>query len=136
MWARLTFASEFCRLPGISRSEGRGKGLCYKLCSLRALVSSIFHLKSSTKFISQISEPQSTALFITALFWCTCAWSSEQAHIFWHLVMSFLDIYCSQLFQKKDMVFVIFGNALIQEVDAQNFFSVPEHCHCHNHLAG
>ena len=31
-----TFASKFCRLPGMSRSEGRGQGLRYKLCLLRA----------------------------------------------------------------------------------------------------
>ena len=45
LWARKTFASKFCPLLGISRSEGRGQGLRYKLCLLRTLSSSIFPFK-------------------------------------------------------------------------------------------
>ena len=78
-----------------------------------------------------ISEPQSTSLLMAALRWCARAWSSEQTHIFWHLAMSFLDVCCSPPFQKRGIVFPVRVNAIIQEVDAQKSFSVPEHCHHH-----
>ena len=81
-----------------------------------------------------ISEPQSTALLMAALLLCAREWSSEQTHIFWHLVMSFLDVSCSQPFQKRGIKLPVHVNAIIQEVDAQKSFSVPEHCH--HHLAG
>ena len=48
--------------------------------------------------------------------------------------MSFLDVCCSPPFQKRGIVFPVHVNAIIQEVDVQKSFSVPEHCH--HHLAG
>ena len=45
MWVRKTFASKFCRLPEISRSEGRDQRLPYKLYLLRVLSSSILPFK-------------------------------------------------------------------------------------------
>ena len=81
-----------------------------------------------------ISEPQSTVLLVAALRWYARAWLSEQTNIFWHLALSFLDVCCSPPFQKRGIVFPVHVNAIIQEVDAQKSFSVPEHCH--HHLAG
>ena len=40
------------------RSQGRGHGLCYKLCFLRALVSSVIPFKSLDKFIKNIRSPE------------------------------------------------------------------------------
>ena len=47
--------------------------------------------------------------------------------------MSFLDVSCSQPFQKRGIKLPVHVNAIIQEVDAQKSFSVPEHCHHHLH---
>ena len=59
-----------------------------------------------------ILEPQSTALSMAAVRWCAREWSSEQKHIFWHFAISFLDVSCSQPFQKRSIELLVHVNAI------------------------